>query len=83
MNETNKKTLVNFLKVFSVMIFALIAIISGAAVWNAAAQGHMNGFYVAVSIINFIAEGVGIFFYQKAIGAFSDFSFKKKSEEKK
>lgn len=81
MNERNKKTLVQFLKVFSVLILALIAIISGAGVWNAASKGALDGFYVVVSIINFIAEGVGIFFYQRAIGAFKDLKPKKEDEK--
>jgi hypothetical protein len=44
--------------------------------------GHTDGFHVVLAIINLIAEGFGIYFYQKAIGAFSDFSVPKKEDKK-
>ena len=59
---SNKETLKEFGKVVIILLLAMIAIISGAGVWNAAAAGAISTFYVVVSIINFIAEGVGIFF---------------------
>lgn len=64
---TNKESLVLFGKVFLVMILAMIAIISGAAVWNAAAVGAASAFYVVVSVLNFIAEGVGLYFLSKKV----------------
>lgn len=59
---SNKETLKEFGKAVIILLLAIIAIISGAGVWNAAAAGAIGTFYVVVSIINFIAEGVGIFF---------------------
>lgn len=64
---TNKETLILFAKVLLVMILAMITIISGAAVWNAAAVGAASTFYVVVSVINFIAEGVGIYFLSRKV----------------
>ena len=59
---SNKETLKEFGKAVIILLLAMIAIISGAGVWNAAAAGAIGTFYVVVSIINFIVEGVGIFF---------------------
>lgn len=59
---SNKETLKEFGKAVIILLLVMIAIISGAGVWNAAAVGAIGTFYVVVSIINFIAEGVGIFF---------------------
>ena len=73
MTEQNKETLKQFGKVFLMMILGMIAIISGAAVWNAAAVGAASGFYVVVSILNFIAEGVGLYFLGRKL-------FKKKEQ---
>ncbi len=81
MNEENKKSLVKFLKVLSVFLLAAIAIITNVEIWNVASSGGTDGFHVVVAILNFIAEGVGVYFYQKAIGAFSDLKPEKKSEK--
>ena len=59
---SNKETLKEFGKDVIILLLGMIAIISGACVWNAAAAGTIGTFYVVVFIINFIAEGVGIFF---------------------
>ena len=81
MNESNKKTLVQFLKVLSVFLLGFIAIIVNVEIFNMAHGGHTDGFHVVLAIINLIAEGVGAYFYQKAIGAFA-FGEKKKEEKK-
>ena len=81
MNEDNKKTLVKFLKVLSVVLLGFIAIIVNVEIFNMASAGHTDGFHVVLAIINLIAEGVGVYFYQKAIGAFSDFKTEKKGEK--
>ena len=66
----NKDRLIKGLKVLSVFILAFIAIFSNVTLWNFAHDGYIHGFPVIVSVLNFIAEGLGIYFYQKAIGAF-------------
>lgn len=73
MNENNKKTLMQFLKVLSVFLLGFIALIPNVEIFNMAAKHYTDGFHVVVAILNLIAEGFGIYFYQKAIGAFSDF----------
>ena len=81
MNEDNKKTLVQFLKVLSVFLLGFIALIVNVEIFNMAAGGHTDGFHVVLAIINLVAEGVGIYFYQKAIGAFGEKKVEKKSEK--
>ena len=83
MNENNKKTLVQFLKVLSVFLLGFIALITNVEIFNMAAKGYTDGFHVVVAILNLIAEGFGVYFYQKAIGAFDEFSGKAKKEEEK
>ena len=82
MNESNKKTLVQFLKVLSVFLLGFVALITNVEIFNMAHAGHTDGFHVVLAIINFIAEGFGIYFYQKAIGAFSELSAPKKEDKK-
>ena len=62
MTDSNKARIVEFGKASALVLLGLIAIISGCGVWNAAAAGAVDAFYVVVSIINFICEGVGIYF---------------------
>ena len=60
-------------KISLVAVLGVIALITGAAVWHAAAVGVINGFCVAVSVINFLAEGVALYFLGRKL-------FKKKEQ---
>lgn len=66
----NKDRIIKGLKVLSVFVLAFIAIFANMTLFNAAHDGYIHGFPVLISVLNFIAEGIGIYFYQKAIGAF-------------
>lgn len=59
MNENIKM----WLKVVAVMLLAMVAIVSNAGVWNA----NHEGFVIGCSIVNFIAEGVGLYFFSKKV----------------
>jgi len=77
----NKNTLVQFLKVLSVFLLGFIALIPNVEIFNMASKGYTDGFHVVLAILNLLAEGVGIYFYQKVIGAFSEFKTKKENKE--
>ena len=61
MTEANKETLITFGKVASLMLLAIVAIISAAGVWNAAALKAIGSFYGWVAGVNICAEGFGIY----------------------
>ena len=82
MNENNKKTLVQFLKVLSVFLLGFIALITNVEIFNMVHEGCTDLFHGWVAFFNLVAEGFGVYFYQKAIGAFSDFKATKKEEPK-
>ena len=67
MTEKNKETLMTFGKVALMFFLGFLAIITGAFIWNAAAVGSASTFYVVVSVLNVIAEGVGMYFLGKKI----------------
>ena len=75
MNESNKKTLIEFGKVVALFLLGMIAIITSAGVWNSVHAGAIGSFYGWVAGLNLIAEGFGIWSLWK-------FLFKKKEEEK-
>lgn len=70
MNESNKKTLIEFSKVAVLFILGIIAIITSAGVWNGVANDAIGSFYGWVAGLNLIAEGFGVwslwkFFFKK------------------
>lgn len=65
MTDLNKKELIRFAKILVVVIVSLIALITNVEIWNVAAAGNTDGFHVVVSILNFLMEGVAIFFGTK------------------
>lgn len=62
MNSSNKESLLQFGKVAAMAVAGLIVIASNAAVWNACAAGVESGFIAGVAVVNFLLEGVGLFF---------------------
>jgi len=81
MNERNKNSLVQFLKVLSVFLLGFVALITNVEIFNMAHGGHTDGFHGWVAFINLISEGFGLYYYQKAINAFG--MGKAKEEDKK
>ena len=55
----------HWLKVLLVFLLAFCTIIPNSEVWNLASEGHTDTFHVIVSIIDFIAEGLLIFYFSK------------------
>ena len=60
MNESNKKTLIEFGKVIVLFLIGMIAIITSAGVWNGVHAGAIGSFYGWVAGLNLIAEGFGV-----------------------
>jgi hypothetical protein len=87
MNESNKKTLVEFGKVFALFILGMIAIITSAGVWNGVHAGAIGSFYGWVAGLNLIAEGFGVwslwkFFFKKQEPVKVEEPVKKKTTKK-
>ena len=68
MNKDNMKT---WLKVLLMLFLIACAIIPNVGIWNARtipeAREVISGFVVFWSVVNFIAEGVGLYFFSKKI----------------
>ena len=73
------KDIKQWLKVLFVVLLAFCAIIPNAEIWNMKAAGHTDGFHVVGSVLDFILEGILIFYFSKL------FLFKKeqKKDEKR
>ena len=87
MNESNKKTLVEFGKVLALFILGMIAIITSAGVWNGVHAGAIGSFYGWVAGLNLIAEGFGVwslwkFFFKKQEPVKVEEPVKKKTTKK-
>ena len=87
MNESNKKTLVEFGKVFALFLLGIIAIITSAGVWNGVHAGAIGSFYGWVAGLNLIAEGFGVwslwkFFFKKQEPVKVEEPVKKKTTKK-
>ena len=87
MNESNKKTLVEFGKVFALFLLGMIAIITSAGVWNGVHAGTIGSFYGWVAGLNLIAEGFGVwslwkFFFKKQEPVKIEEPVKKKTTKK-
>ena len=61
MDESNKKRLIRFLKVFGLFLLAFVSIVTSSTVFNLAS----SGFSIVCAILNLIAEAVGIYFLQR------------------
>lgn len=67
MTDSNKQSLVSFLKGLLIFVLAMLTIITSAGIWNTYAQSNIDGFYFWCSIINFVAEGILIYFFAKKV----------------
>lgn len=67
MTDSNKQSLIHFLKVLLIFVLALFTIVTNAGIWNTYAQDGIDGFYFWCSIFNFIAEGILIYFFAKKV----------------
>ena len=67
MTDSNKQSLVHFLKVLLIFVLAMLTIVTSAGIWNTYAQSNIDGFYFLCSIINFVAEGILIYFFAKKV----------------
>ncbi len=74
MNESNKKSLIEFVKVFAIALLGFIVLIPNVEIWNMASFGHTDGFHVVVSILNLVGGFTGLYFFAKNV------LFKKKTE---
>lgn len=63
----NKSRFLAFAKAAALIIWALVAIITAAGVWNAAAGAKPDGFVCTVAGINLIVNGVAIYFAKKLL----------------
>ena len=59
------KEVLHWLKVLLVVLLIACTIIPNAEIWNAAIENYTDGFHVFVSILDFILEGVLIFYFSK------------------
>lgn len=66
-NSSKKNTLVHFLKVLAISLLAMFTIIANAGVWNAFANDALDGFYLVVSLLNFVSEAILIYFFAKKV----------------
>ena len=73
MTEKTKDIIKLVGKIALLVVLGLFALITGAALWHAAALGCVSGFCIAISVLNFLMEGVGLYFLGRKL-------FKKKAE---
>lgn len=67
MTDANKKNLITGSKVLTLVIVAFVALITNVEIWNCFYNGDTDGFHLAVSIVNFIGEFIGIYFLAKKV----------------
>ena len=65
-----------FAKVLAVFLIGFIIIITNVEIWNLASADQTDGFHVVVSVLNFLLEGVGLYYFGKKV------LFKKEKTEK-
>ena len=61
------KEVLHWLKVLLVVLLIACTIIPNAEIWNMATENYTDGFHVFVSILDFILEGVLIFYFSKLV----------------
>lgn len=76
-------SVLDFLKAASVFVIGLLVIAVNVFIWNTAATTGAPKTIVWASVINFVLEGVGLYFYAKAIDAFGKRREKEEQEAKK
>lgn len=59
------KELKTFLKAVLTAILIFIVIISNVSVWNAAAGASLTATAVTCSVINFVLEGIALYYFAK------------------
>lgn len=59
------KEVLHWLKVLLVVLLIACTIIPNAEIWNMAIENYTDGFHVFVSILDFILEGILIFYFSK------------------
>ena len=63
----NKSRFLAFAKAAALIVWALVAIITSAGVWNATAGSTPDGFVCTVAGLNLIVSGVAIYLVAKKI----------------
>lgn len=63
----NKERIMDVAKAFLLMIMGFVALITNVDTWNMAYMGYTDGFHVVVSILNFMMEGLGIYWFARKI----------------
>ena len=61
------KEVLHWLKVLLVVLLIACTVIPNAEIWNMAIENYTDGFHVFVSILDFILEGVLIFYFSKLV----------------
>lgn len=67
MNESNKKSLLQFAKTLLVFVLGFVVLIPNVEIWNLASHGYTDVFHIVLSILNLIAGGTGLYFFGKKV----------------